>query len=247
MKKDIHPKYYPEAKVICACGNTWTTGSTQPEVRTEMCSACHPFFTGEQRIVDTAGQVERFERRRKIAEQIQDEQKVRDAERKEQRGSIFELVAEEAAPEEGALTKEQAAAMAEAMLGPTPAEAPQAEQPERPSRRARRPGAQRAAKAEAEAKPEAGAVPAAEEKPKRRRAKKAAVEAKAGAKPEAEAVPAAEEKPKRRRTRKAAAEAKGEAETVAEKEAISASEQPKAEADTPETEAPTEPTGETSE
>jgi len=63
MKKDIHPAYYPEATVICACGNTWTTGATQEVVRTDVCSACHPFFTGEQRIVDTAGQVERFMRR----------------------------------------------------------------------------------------------------------------------------------------------------------------------------------------
>ena len=60
MKKDIHPKYYPEAVVTCACGNTWTTGSTQPEIRTDVCSKCHPFFTGEQRIVDTEGQVDRF-------------------------------------------------------------------------------------------------------------------------------------------------------------------------------------------
>jgi len=63
MKKDIHPKYYPEAAVACACGNSWTTGSTQERIQTDICSACHPFFTGEQRIVDTAGQVERFVRR----------------------------------------------------------------------------------------------------------------------------------------------------------------------------------------
>ena len=63
MKDKIHPKYYPEATVACACGNTWTTGATQEEIRTDVCSACHPFFTGEQRIVDTAGQVERFMRR----------------------------------------------------------------------------------------------------------------------------------------------------------------------------------------
>jgi large subunit ribosomal protein L31 len=63
MKSDIHPKYFPEATVICACGNTWTTGATQEVIRTDVCSACHPFFTGEQRIVDTAGQVERFMRR----------------------------------------------------------------------------------------------------------------------------------------------------------------------------------------
>lgn len=63
VKKDIHPKYYPEAQVICACGNSWITGATQEIVRTDVCSACHPFYTGEQRIVDTAGQVERFMRR----------------------------------------------------------------------------------------------------------------------------------------------------------------------------------------
>ena len=60
MKKDIHPTYYPEATVICSCGNTWKTGSTLPEIRTDVCSKCHPFFTGEQRIVDTEGQVDRF-------------------------------------------------------------------------------------------------------------------------------------------------------------------------------------------
>jgi large subunit ribosomal protein L31 len=63
MKPDIHPKYYPEATVVCACGNTWKTGATVESIRTDVCSACHPFFTGEQRIVDTAGQVERFMRR----------------------------------------------------------------------------------------------------------------------------------------------------------------------------------------
>lgn len=63
MKQGIHPEWYPEAKVTCACGNTFVTGATQPEIRTDVCSACHPFFTGEQRIVDTAGQVERFMRR----------------------------------------------------------------------------------------------------------------------------------------------------------------------------------------
>lgn len=63
MKPEIHPRYYPNAKVVCSCGNSWITGSTRPEIRTDVCSACHPFFTGEQRIVDTAGQVERFMKR----------------------------------------------------------------------------------------------------------------------------------------------------------------------------------------
>lgn len=63
MKPEIHPTYYPTAKVICSCGATWLTGSTKPEIRTDVCSSCHPFYTGEQRIVDTAGQVERFMKR----------------------------------------------------------------------------------------------------------------------------------------------------------------------------------------
>ncbi len=63
MKAEIHPTYYPQARVICSCGNSWLTGSTVEEIRTDVCSACHPFYTGEQRIVDTAGQVERFMKR----------------------------------------------------------------------------------------------------------------------------------------------------------------------------------------
>jgi large subunit ribosomal protein L31 len=63
MKTDIHPKYYPKAKVICACGNTFTTGSTVEEMRVEICSACHPFFTGKQKVMDSAGRVDRFKKR----------------------------------------------------------------------------------------------------------------------------------------------------------------------------------------
>ena len=62
MKPDIHPEYL-ETKIVCACGNTWTTGSTVPEVHIEVCNQCHPFFTGEQRIVDTLGRVERLRKR----------------------------------------------------------------------------------------------------------------------------------------------------------------------------------------
>lgn len=60
MRAGIHPNFYPNAKVVCACGNTWTTGSTEEEIHTDVCSECHPFYTGEQRIVDTEGQVDRF-------------------------------------------------------------------------------------------------------------------------------------------------------------------------------------------
>lgn len=63
MKAEIHPTYYPAARVICSCGHSWLTGSTVEEIRTDVCSNCHPFYTGEQRIVDTAGQVERFMKR----------------------------------------------------------------------------------------------------------------------------------------------------------------------------------------
>ncbi|MHB1004174.1 MAG: 50S ribosomal protein L31 [Chloroflexota bacterium] len=62
MKKGIHPKFQ-EATVVCACGNTFKAGSTRPNLRVEICSKCHPFYTGEQRIVDTAGQVDRFLKR----------------------------------------------------------------------------------------------------------------------------------------------------------------------------------------
>jgi len=63
MKKDIHPTYYADAKAICACGNTFTVGSTQKEIRVELCSKCHPFYTGKQKLVDTARRVEKFAER----------------------------------------------------------------------------------------------------------------------------------------------------------------------------------------
>ena len=66
MKQGIHPTYQ-EAQVICSCGNTWTTRSTKQVLRTDLCSKCHPYFTGEQRIIDTAGQVDRFMRRYQMA------------------------------------------------------------------------------------------------------------------------------------------------------------------------------------
>jgi large subunit ribosomal protein L31 len=79
MKKDIHPKYFPAAKVVCACGNTWTTGSTQPEIRTEVCSNCHPFFTGQQqRLIDIEGQVDRFYRKLQARQEFVNEQKARE-------------------------------------------------------------------------------------------------------------------------------------------------------------------------
>jgi large subunit ribosomal protein L31 len=70
MKPGIHPKY-EEATVTCACGNTFTTRSTRKDLRVDICSNCHPFYTGQQRIVDTAGQVDRFMRRLQTAQSKQ--------------------------------------------------------------------------------------------------------------------------------------------------------------------------------
>lgn len=68
MKTGIHPKYY-QATITCACGNTFTVGSTRENMRVDICSKCHPFYTGTQRIVDTAGRVERFRRRFNLSEE----------------------------------------------------------------------------------------------------------------------------------------------------------------------------------
>ncbi|MBL8165878.1 MAG: 50S ribosomal protein L31 [Anaerolineae bacterium] len=77
MKESIHPAWFPEATVICACGNTWKTGATIAEIRTDICSACHPFYTGEQRIVDTEGQVDRFLKRLEVRNTRQREAEAR--------------------------------------------------------------------------------------------------------------------------------------------------------------------------
>lgn len=79
MKEGIHPTWFPEATVVCACGNTWKTGATQEEIRTDICSACHPFYTGEQRIVDTEGQVDRFLKRLQSRDRIRAEADAREA------------------------------------------------------------------------------------------------------------------------------------------------------------------------
>ena len=63
MKAELHPTYFPEAKVVCGCGATFTVGGTQEAYDVEICSKCHPFFTGELKLIDTAGRVERFRNR----------------------------------------------------------------------------------------------------------------------------------------------------------------------------------------
>jgi len=91
MKEEIHPTYYPDALVVCACGNTWTTGSTIKEIHTDVCSNCHPFFTGEQRIVDTEGQVDRFYKKLQARQDFVDEAEAREAAKVSPERPIAEL------------------------------------------------------------------------------------------------------------------------------------------------------------
>lgn len=70
MKSDIHPQWYPQAKVSCACGNTFTVGAAKPEIKIDICAKCHPFFTGEMKYVDTLGRVERFQTKQKVGAQM---------------------------------------------------------------------------------------------------------------------------------------------------------------------------------
>ena len=92
MKKGIHPTYYPDAKVTCACGNVWATGSTRKEIRTEVCSKCHPFFTGQQqRIMDIEGQVDRFYKKLQARQDYVDEKKSKQAARTSPTRSVKEI------------------------------------------------------------------------------------------------------------------------------------------------------------
>ncbi len=71
MRKEIHPEYYPKASVTCSCGNTFELGATVPEFRVDICSNCHPLYTGKKKLVDTAGRVERFQTRMSRVQQLQ--------------------------------------------------------------------------------------------------------------------------------------------------------------------------------
>lgn len=75
MKKGIHPEYHTKAKLICACGNIIETGSTESEVKTELCSKCHPFYTGKQKLVDTARRVEKFQAKMEAQKETSKERK----------------------------------------------------------------------------------------------------------------------------------------------------------------------------
>lgn len=75
MKKDIHPKYNKNAKVTCSCGNTFEVGSTRETIEVEVCSACHPFYTGTAKFIDTAGRVDKYQERVKMAEKLKQAKK----------------------------------------------------------------------------------------------------------------------------------------------------------------------------
>jgi large subunit ribosomal protein L31 len=83
MKKDIHPTYYKDATIKCACGATYLVGSTEKELSVEICSSCHPFYTGKQKLVDTAGRVDKFKARMEAAEKA----KASKTEKKSNKGS----------------------------------------------------------------------------------------------------------------------------------------------------------------
>ncbi len=99
MKANLHPEWFPEAKVSCACGTTFITGSTVPAIRVEICSTCHPFYTGTQKFVDTLGQVDRFVKKMEVSKSKQAQQqrilankKAKMDERKKERPSLKDLL-----------------------------------------------------------------------------------------------------------------------------------------------------------
>jgi len=91
MKTDIHPPYFPKAKVHCACGASFDVGSTKEKIEVEICSNCHPFYTGEEKILDTAGRVEKFKARKEIAKEKQVVLKEVEARRKVRAGKNIKV------------------------------------------------------------------------------------------------------------------------------------------------------------
>lgn len=87
MKKDIHPKYYQKSKIQCACGNALEIGSAKPEIQIDICSKCHPFYTGKEKLIDTAGRIEKFKSRRLKAEAARGDKKMRGSLRHPQKGA----------------------------------------------------------------------------------------------------------------------------------------------------------------
>lgn len=96
MKKNLHPVYFADAKVVCSCGNTFTTGSTKERVTVDVCSKCHPFYTGEHRFLDTKGRVNTFQKKQKKAQEYLEKAKTKKKENKSEREtkSLRELLGE---------------------------------------------------------------------------------------------------------------------------------------------------------
>lgn len=99
MKQDIHPNWFNEAKVVCACGNTFITGSTLPEIHVQICSNCHPLYTGQQKFVDSLGQVDRFVKKVAVSKakqaerrKIEEARKSKGVEAKKERPSLKDLL-----------------------------------------------------------------------------------------------------------------------------------------------------------
>jgi len=88
VKEKIHPTWYPEARVHCACGSTFTTGSTLKDISVEICSACHPLFTGQQKLIDTAGRVDKFNQRAAAAAKKKEEAAAREATKQAKKAAV---------------------------------------------------------------------------------------------------------------------------------------------------------------
>lgn len=98
MKAQIHPQYFSDAQVSCICGNKFTTGSTRQIIQVDVCNKCHPFYTGEQRFVDTKGKVEKFQKKQQLAAEMQKKlgasKKTREAKEERKVKSLRELLSE---------------------------------------------------------------------------------------------------------------------------------------------------------
>ena len=97
MKTDIHPKFFDSVEIKCSCGNVILTASTREKLKTELCSKCHPFYTGQQKLVDTAGRVDKFEAKRKKAAALVEEASKKAAAKKSKKNEIYK---EKEVPEE---------------------------------------------------------------------------------------------------------------------------------------------------
>lgn len=109
MKAAIHPTYYADAKIKCSCGAVYVVGSTAKELKTELCAACHPFYTGQQKLVDTAGRVDKFQAKRKLSEEIKTASKERAEKKKKKEVYIEKEVPKEVIERVVAKTIEKAA------------------------------------------------------------------------------------------------------------------------------------------